>query len=252
MGNRKVTPEQISVVRSVVGGDFPEMDIIRALHLANNDPTAAINIIFDAPAQFQSSVLASPGDGAGAPLLSPTTPTPCAPCGRSGTRKGAGATPSPSADHLTHPLRGADSVDCHSEDGATSTDVGCAHYPPEAPSRDVDRKASEPGTRDEKNNDWWLVGRCDLTGLSTCKGRRLRAGELVSFSFPSTKVESSSSNTRFSSRGRQVASCSEIVRFSTQDSGEVGHFIQILHFFMLFKESADEHHRLMCFSRGTI
>ncbi|CAA6663709.1 unnamed protein product [Spirodela intermedia] len=222
MGNRKVTPEQISVVRSVVGGDFPEMDIIRALHLANNDPTAAINIIFDAPAHFQSSVPASQGDGAGATPPSPTTPATHAPCGMSGMRKVPGATPSPSADHLTHPARDADSVDCHSEEGATSTHVNCVHYPPEAPSGDIDRKATEPGTRDDKNNDWWLVGRCDLTGLSTCKGRRLKAGELVSFSFPSTKVESSSSTARFPSRGRQVASCSEIVRFATPDSGEIG------------------------------
>ncbi|KMT18659.1 hypothetical protein BVRB_2g027880 [Beta vulgaris subsp. vulgaris] len=36
-------------IRSVVGQNYAEMDIIRALHMANNDATGAINIIFDTP-----------------------------------------------------------------------------------------------------------------------------------------------------------------------------------------------------------
>ncbi|KAL6575778.1 hypothetical protein OROHE_000759 [Orobanche hederae] len=52
MGN-KATEEIISTVRSIVGDEFSDMDIIRALHMANNDPTAAINIIFDTPRSFR-------------------------------------------------------------------------------------------------------------------------------------------------------------------------------------------------------
>ncbi|KAL6577426.1 hypothetical protein OROMI_011702 [Orobanche minor] len=52
MGN-KATEEIISTVRSIVGDEFSDMDIIRAFHMANNDPTAAINIIFDTPRSFR-------------------------------------------------------------------------------------------------------------------------------------------------------------------------------------------------------
>ncbi|XP_073221698.1 DNA repair protein RAD5A isoform X2 [Cicer arietinum] len=43
----KVTDHHLSTVRSIVGSEFTDMDIIRALHMAKNDVTAAINIIFD-------------------------------------------------------------------------------------------------------------------------------------------------------------------------------------------------------------
>ncbi|GAU35011.1 hypothetical protein TSUD_103340 [Trifolium subterraneum] len=43
----KVTDPNLSTVRSIVGSEFSDMDIIRALHMAKNDVTAAINIIFD-------------------------------------------------------------------------------------------------------------------------------------------------------------------------------------------------------------
>jgi len=43
----KVTDPNLSTVRSIVGSEFTDMEIIRALHLAKNDVTAAINIIFD-------------------------------------------------------------------------------------------------------------------------------------------------------------------------------------------------------------
>ncbi|CAK8535333.1 unnamed protein product [Lathyrus sativus] len=43
----KVSDDHLYTVRSIVGSEFTDMDIIRALHLAKNDVTAAINIIFD-------------------------------------------------------------------------------------------------------------------------------------------------------------------------------------------------------------
>ena len=48
MGN-KVIDELVSTIRSIIGEEYSDMDIIRALHMANNDVTAAINIIFDTP-----------------------------------------------------------------------------------------------------------------------------------------------------------------------------------------------------------
>jgi DNA repair protein RAD5 len=43
----KVTDHNLSTVRSIVGSEVTDMEIIRALHLAKNDVTASINIIFD-------------------------------------------------------------------------------------------------------------------------------------------------------------------------------------------------------------
>ena len=164
-----MTAEQISVVRSVVGSGFSEMDVIRALHLANNDPTAAINIIFDAPAQFQPT--ASYSNSASTPEEAP--------------------------------LLSTDRVE-------------------EAPPRDSMAKRKRPEVDgDGKNDDWWLVGGCEITGLSTCKGRRLKVGDSVTFSFPSPKAEGSPSTPKFPYRPRLLSSCSEIVRFSTHQSGEV-------------------------------
>ncbi|CAN6476953.1 unnamed protein product [Victoria cruziana] len=45
----KMTRELIESVRSVLGGEFSEINFIRALHLAKKDVTIAINILFDIP-----------------------------------------------------------------------------------------------------------------------------------------------------------------------------------------------------------
>ncbi|KAJ0976783.1 hypothetical protein J5N97_012257 [Dioscorea zingiberensis] len=167
MGN-KATDEQVSVVRSVVGQDFSDMDIIRALHLANNDAAAAINIMFDTP-QFRVS--------------------------------------------STPPKKNPNLLATHKEiqrPASTGKDIAASRLnPPES---------SEPAI----DGDWWLVGTSKLSGLSTCKGRGIKAGDKVNFSFPSGNMPSSLSPAKFPGRGRSMASCSEIVRFSTQESGEIG------------------------------
>lgn len=76
---------------------------------------------------------------------------------------------------------------------------------------------------EEMGSEWWLVGRCEVSGLSTCKGRRIRAGEEVVFKFPvrDEKANGPSPGKGFG-RGRQVGACSEIVRFCTKDKWEIG------------------------------
>ncbi|CAL9191464.1 unnamed protein product [Musa hybrid cultivar] len=185
MGVNKVTDEGIAVVRSVVGQDFSDMDIIRALHMAKNDVSAAINIIFDTP-----RIRVTPGDGsAGARRrnLDPLT---------------VAASP---ADHA--PVTAGSPTSAESDLPAErNTDGGVA--------------AESSGS---KESDWWLVGSTELSGLSTCKGRRIKPGDKVNFSFPlANKATSPSTATRFPGRGRSVASCSEIVRFSTEDHVEIG------------------------------
>lgn len=182
MGSR-ASHEQVSLVRSVVGDDCSEMDIIRALHMANNDPSAAINIILDTP-----HVRLVKENG---------SPVKKSPSGA--TRK---AVP-------------------HSE-GSAPRQNSCASSPAEPVPRNSCITISEaPSSTSVPGNDqWWLLGSSELAGLSTSKGRRLRAGDPVTFSFPSTT--SSNMSTKFSGRGRAVASCSEIVRFFSEEHGEVG------------------------------
>ncbi|XP_047317619.1 DNA repair protein RAD5A isoform X2 [Impatiens glandulifera] len=75
----------------------------------------------------------------------------------------------------------------------------------------------------DMDSEWWLVASSDVSGLSTCKGRRLKSGDEVNFTFPLKNAAAGPSPGRFGGRGRQsAAACSEIVRFSTKDSGEIG------------------------------
>lgn len=81
-------------------------------------------------------------------------------------------------------------------------------------------------TNPNRGERWWLVGSAEVAGLSTCKGRRVKPGEEVIFSFPVKKNSKVSVATpspgKFGGRGKQAQRCSEIMRFSTQDCGEIG------------------------------
>ncbi|CAN7005908.1 unnamed protein product [Brassica rapa subsp. trilocularis] len=177
----KVSDHLLSTVRSVVGSDYSDMDIIRALHMANLDPTAAINIIFDTPS------FSKPNDIAAAAAAANSTPR-----GVSGGKR--------------------------VEDGLKVCPLseGAANH------HRVEEEVDESVSGDEC---WWFVGCSELSGLSTCKGRRLKAGDELLFTFPSSKAlksEATMPGKRFG-RGRPSArNVSDIVRFSTKDSGEIG------------------------------
>ncbi|XP_004304707.1 PREDICTED: putative SWI/SNF-related matrix-associated actin-dependent regulator of chromatin subfamily A member 3-like 2 [Fragaria vesca subsp. vesca] len=168
MGN-KITDELLSTVRSIVDSGYSDMDIIRALHMANNDVTAAINIIFDTP-----------------------------------TLKSSKARPDfPNSPRIPIP-EAANSKQNGGDCAASSGDDVVA---------DVERPLGG-------SEEWWLVGCGEVAGLSTCRGRKIKAGDVVDFTFPQ-KI--SPSPGKAFGRGRPAAAaCSEIVRFSTTDSGEIG------------------------------
>lgn len=67
---------------------------------------------------------------------------------------------------------------------------------------------------------WLLVGDAEVLGYSTCRGSKLKAGDLVSFAFPK-RVDYSRGTPSFWARGRGAAVAQQIVRFSTRASGEV-------------------------------
>ncbi|XP_052210529.1 DNA repair protein RAD5A isoform X2 [Diospyros lotus] len=185
MGN-KVTDELVSTVRSIVGFDYSDMDIIRALHMAHNDATAAINIIFDTPSFRTHS---------NKPPIRPNSPAQIRNSSSNPSRVDKTQISSNGASNPSSRIESEVKVEALGESSGCSSPIG---------------------------SEWWLVGCGEVTGLSTCKGRRLKSGDEVNFSFPVKKIETTSSPGKFGGRGRQVAACSEIVRFSTKDSGEIG------------------------------
>ncbi|OWM68962.1 DNA repair protein RAD5A isoform X2 [Punica granatum] len=183
----KATEEQLSTVRSVVGMDYTDMDIIRALHLANNDVTAAVNIIFDTP-NFSSK---------GVPQM-PRNPRVSSHSSQADNRR-ASLKPDPVDNGVA---RATDDSRMNSVAGESAVGDG--------------REGSG-----STESDWWFVGGGEVAGLSTCKGRRVKSGDEVTFTFPSKKSLSSPSPGKIV-KGRSLAACSEIVRFSTKDHGEIG------------------------------
>ncbi|XP_057956384.1 DNA repair protein RAD5A [Malania oleifera] len=191
----KVAEGLLSTVRSIVGPDYSDMDIIRALHMANNDATAAINIIFDTP-HFGTK-------------------------GTQDIRKSPEIVrrdlSSKSSAVSSQKLSGSESKNRSlGSDSNGSSDFGISAADAVDSVEDLGRHSGLTGS------EWWLVGCSELAGLSTCKGRKVKSGDKVVFTFPHKNVVHSPSSGKVLGRGRHLAACSEIVRFSTEDSGEIG------------------------------
>ncbi|XP_030453460.1 DNA repair protein RAD5A isoform X2 [Syzygium oleosum] len=184
----KATDELLSTVRSVVGADFSDMDIIRALHLASNDATRAINIIFDTP-NFKTRERPLPRRNPGVANRN------------SGSRSGGVI----SKGRPDEGGRGLDGPGGGATDGAVLRE-------------DVEDGRESSGAAE---SEWWLVGCGEVAGLSTCKGRRVKPGDKLTFTFPPKQSAASPSPGKFG-KGRSAAACSEIVRFSTKECGELG------------------------------
>ncbi|KAM3295517.1 hypothetical protein ACQJBY_038042 [Aegilops geniculata] len=178
MAKKSERAEQVAAVRAVLGEETPEMDIIRALHMAGDDPTKTINILLDLHHNLPPSPSPSP----------PPQPPPVQP-----TKPPSKSIPQPKTP---------------------------AQPKPPAAASGKPRPKSNPAPTGGGEH-WWLVGSAEMAGLSTCKGRRIAAGEPVTFSFPNAATAAATGKGR---PGRfALASCtSEIMRFSTPTNGEVG------------------------------
>ncbi|KAI3706455.1 hypothetical protein L6452_24209 [Arctium lappa] len=192
MGN-KITDELIEMVRSIVGHDYSKMDVVRALHMANNDATAAINIIFDTPSFKRSEAPKSPK------VSSRNATAKTQDAVRNSKRNGVSCTVDDDPS-LSRPVE-------------LTVDKG----------KEVVNNVNA-GSELNGSSKWWFVGCCEVMGLSTCKGSKIKAGDQLNFTFPPEKRLSGPSPGRFGGggRGRQPTACSEIVRFSTLASGEIG------------------------------
>lgn len=207
----KATEDIVSTVRSIVGGEYSDMDILRALHMAKDDPTAAINIIFDTPRSFKKHDI-------------PKKPEP--------SENNVKAEPPTIDSTIKQNFIGIENSDSVlGSDGSSNSSVGRNQG---KGNHDTD---SEVAT--QLGSKWWFVGNGEVTGLSTCKGRTLKPGDEVDFTFPVQKKTSSPSSGKLGGgRGRQVATCSEIVRFSTSAFGEVLKIVLLvncLHFLYLIQ-----------------
>ncbi|XP_057826600.2 DNA repair protein RAD5A isoform X2 [Cryptomeria japonica] len=203
----------LEAMRAVLGAETSDMEMIRALHLAKNDVTAAINIIFDAPSlQNREKISVKRTTSGYGARVSSTESNPHGAMARSDARCLENNTfepkfslPSQNAYDFLNSNRASDGMERCSNGVST---VGCS---------DNDKSSVADG--------WWLVGCADLTAYSTCKGRKLGLGEAVMFSFPkknSNNGAAAKGGAKPWGRGRPAASFSEIVRFSTKQSGEVG------------------------------
>lgn len=158
------------------------MDIIRALHMANNDVTAAINIIFDTPSI------------------------------KSKERSDFANNPKTLRPEVANLKRN----DCRNSSCSVRTEGNGGNCPSSSGDDVVDDVAKRQSL---VGSEWWLVGCGEVAGLSTCRGRRIKPGDEVGFTFP---LKISPSPGKVFGRGRQATTaCSDIVRFSTTDSGEV-------------------------------
>lgn len=207
MGVTKVTDELVSTVRSVVGSQYSNMDIVRALHMANSDLTAAINIIFDSPSFRKSEV----------------------PRNSKALSQNINTEPQSVVDNLNENgnKSSQDLSLCPSSNGSLKGRSENTESVKEEKLEDS-RSFSSSGCSSSGGSEWWQVGCCEIAGMSTNKGRSLHTGEEVIFTFPGEKKMKSPSLGKSGGGRRQIGVCSEIVRFSTKACGEV--FLFILQF----------------------
>ncbi|CAN6251747.1 unnamed protein product [Urochloa humidicola] len=182
MEKEREREEQVAMVRAVLGDSMPEMDIIRALHMASDDPTKAINILLD----FDHKPPPPPLPPAPSPSPSPPPGKPARTLAESTPPSKAPARPKPTAEK------------------------------PKAASAPAPATTNGAGAGEH----WWLVGSAEMAGLSTCKGRRIAPGDGVTFSFPNTAAAAAGKSRP--GRSSLASCSSEIMRFSTASNGEVG------------------------------
>ncbi|KAJ7559086.1 hypothetical protein O6H91_04G069500 [Diphasiastrum complanatum] len=207
---KRVSKENIKLMRDVVGLSPSEMDIIHALHLARNNLEKAINILLDTPG-FQKnssrSLVAtfsakgenfSPSENAGPSSLSNSAMSPMS-CLRhsslptfSSTTSGSGRVVAKDAQFLLIHQKG---------NGMPKSEFEMRSSPLE--------------------DEWWLLDVTDVEGYSTCKGTKLKVGDNISFTYPKQEFPDKMTSKMKRPWGRGKPS-SEIVRFSTVQGGEVG------------------------------
>ncbi|KAL3324815.1 hypothetical protein AABB24_038758 [Solanum stoloniferum] len=218
MAGIKVTEELVSMVRSIVGDEYTEMDIIRSLHMAKNDPTAAINIIFDTLSFKKIEIRNTHLNSEAGNVSSNSGKVKEAEISTVSSNEGLDTESEFGDNGLVGKRAGCDMGSECGSNGLVGKRAVC----------DLGSECGGNGLVGKRNgcdmgSEWWYVGCGEVAGMSTCKGRILKPGDEVDFTFPVEKKLSSPSPGKFGGgRGRQAAACSEIVRFSAKACGEIG------------------------------
>ncbi|MCO5591366.1 hypothetical protein L7F22_045349 [Adiantum nelumboides] len=226
----KVSEENMQAMRAILGSGVPDMDLIRCLHLARNDVSVAINILFDTP--HFGSMLTKKGQVMAAEssayveenqLQASIEKT----CISDDTGRLCEKNDRVSVSSLVEYTKSADKA----------IDLDSSALPVSESSNDFDptkhKVLSTFVGRDDTPQDlvmasmsaeveWWFLGEVDVVGFSTCKHVKLKEGEPVSFTFPRPLNQAVKPGIRALGRGRAGSSSSEIVRFSTREAGEIG------------------------------
>lgn len=200
MGN-KVTDELVPMIRSIVGQDYSDMDIIRALHMSNNDCTAAINIILDTPK------LKKPENMAGKAKAFDQT---------------GGVRIKEDENNVVRDGSLVSNVGSKGADGLRELEITTRKLKAfdQTGGGSKGLEGLSKCSSSSSSHEWWFVGCSDVAGLSTCKGRSLKCGEEVNFTFA---PERKGTPRKFGGgRGRGGNASSEIVRFSSKACGEIG------------------------------
>lgn len=213
MAGNKVTEELVSMVRSIVGDEYTEMDIIRSLHMAKNDPTAAINIIFDTPSFKKIEIRSTDFNSEAGDVSSNSGKMKESEISTVCSNGGLDAGSEFGDSGVVGKRDGCDMGSECGSNGLVGKRAGCDM----GSNGLVGKRAGS-----DMGSEWWYVGCGEVAGMSTCKGRILKPGDEVEFTFPVEKKLNAPSPGKFGGgRGRQAAACSEIVRFSTKACGEV-------------------------------
>eukprot|EP00250_Pteridium_aquilinum_P000164 c1018_g1_i1 orf=187-3477(+) len=245
----KVSDENIQAMRAVLGSAVPDMDLIRCLHLARNDVSLAINILFDTPG-FRSMEIIKEGQ---------VTTAGSDACEKESQSQAFEEHTHTSEYEDLQRLEQINGLTCassqHTKFVECTTALGkaididdslqggvlvpstCECSDDEVLPRVLKGSTSSVNQADNDtlkdleviktahilaDTDWWFLGEVDVIGFSTCKGAKLKEGDTVCFTFPRSPTQSMKPGVRGWGRGRAIVSNLEIVRFSTTEFGEIG------------------------------
>ncbi|KAJ4968793.1 hypothetical protein NE237_015494 [Protea cynaroides] len=230
-----IVPEEdkVEMIRSVLGAEVPESEILRALSLCGSRPDAAISLMLDTPGFLNRPMdvkrtITSTGTRISTQIkkempeyfagfdpikvLEPKTevkmeepPTGFERNPVNELERNSRVKAEPTSRFAKEFI---DLLEKKTEPDMVADTRFCAHPNTCVPSN-VKQESTILSTDVEDGEfpeepDWFMVGRRAVTGISTCKRKRLEFNEIVHFHLPSS------------------AKFSDIVRFSTKRSGEIG------------------------------
>ncbi|KAM0938919.1 putative DNA helicase chromatin remodeling SNF2 family [Dioscorea sansibarensis] len=229
--SRVLLVDEINIIRSVLGNAPSEIEILRALSAAGNNPDRAINVLLDMPLkedkdskfetekeplkeEMDSQVIGEVKADVLIPQVEKEVSKPDSKVNQ-GTDNRVKKKP----------------FDGCGDNYMDLTTTHFSKYLNPRPIRSVntcylkfqEHEASEKAEKGEflEEPNWFLVEKAYVTGLSTCRGMwKLVENEVVHFCFPKFDVRRGPGNHWVSAK--TAAAASEIVRFSTRRSGEIG------------------------------